>query len=137
MAKRPPTIPDSELEFAFARSSGPGGQNVNKVSSKAILRWNVATSKALPPEVRERVLAKYRKRVTGAGELIVSSQRFRDQGRNVTDALDKLRLMLIEAARRPKVRRPTSPTRAALARRIESKQARSRKKQMRRGVDAD
>ena len=130
-------IPLSEFQFTFVRSSGPGGQNVNKVSSKAVLRWPMLASKSLPTEVRARFLAKYGKRLTGEGELIVSSQRYRDQGRNISDALDKVRAMLAEVAVRPKTRRPTKPSRGAVERRIESKQARSRQKQMRRKVNDD
>ena len=128
------SIPDSELEFTFVRSSGPGGQNVNKVSSKAVLRWNVRGSKSLPSEVRSRFLAAYAARVTPEGDVIVSSQRYRDQGRNVAGALDKLRAMLAQAAAKPKRRRPTRPTRSAVERRIESKQQRSKRKQLRRDV---
>src|SRR5271168_3775823 len=87
-------IPLDEFEFTFARSSGPGGQNVNKVSSKALLRWPVAASPSLPAEVKERLLTRYRARITGAGELLVTSQRFRDQGRNIDDCLEKLRELL-------------------------------------------
>ena len=94
------------------RSSGPGGQNVNKVNSKAVLRWNVAASPSLPADVRERFLAIHRSRLTGEGELIVTSQRYRDQGRNVADALEKLRAMLDRGRRRPKTRRPTKPSAA-------------------------
>jgi ribosome-associated protein len=130
-------IPQSEFQFTFVRSSGPGGQNVNKVNSKAVLRWPILESKSLPADVRERFLARYRKRLTTEGELIISSQRYRDQGRNIADALDKLRAMLAEVATRPKTRRPTKPSRSAVARGVESKQARSRKKQMRRAVDED
>jgi ribosome-associated protein len=130
-------IPESEFQFTFVRSSGPGGQNVNKVNSKAVLRWRVVESPALPAEVRERFLAKYGKRLTAEGDLLISSQRYRDQGRNIADALDKLRAMLAEAATRPKRRRPTKPSRASVARRIESKQAKSRQKKMRRAVDDD
>ena len=130
-------IPESEFQFTFVRSSGPGGQNVNKVSSKAVLRWNVLESPSLPGDVRERFLAKHRKRLTTEGDLIISSQRYRDQGRNTADALEKLRVMLAEAATRPKTRRPTKPTRSSVTRRIESKQARSRTKQKRRVVDED
>ncbi len=127
-------IPDSELAWTFARSSGPGGQNVNKVSSKASLRWNVVASPSLPPDVRERFLARYGSRLTNEGELIVSSQRYRDQARNVDDATEKLRAMLTAVAAPPKARRATKPTRSSVKRRIESKQARSRAKQLRRPV---
>jgi len=128
-------IPDAEFQWSFVRSSGPGGQNVNKVSSKAVLRWQAAASPSLPPEVRARFLARYGSRLTTEGELVISSQRYRDQGRNVEDALEKLRGMIAEVARPPKRRRPTKPTKASVTRRLESKQARSRTKQGRRRVD--
>lgn len=127
-------IPESELQWSFARSSGPGGQNVNKVSSKAVLRWQVAESAALPDDVRQRFLSRFRSRLTGDGALIVTSQRYRDQPRNIDDAKDKLAAMIATVAVPPKKRKPTKPSRAAVARRLESKQARSRKKQLRRGV---
>jgi ribosome-associated protein len=130
-------IPADELQWAFARSSGPGGQNVNKVSSKAVLRWNMLASTALPPDVRERFLAKHASRLTTEGELIISSQRYRDQGRNIADAKEKLVEMLAGVATAPKKRRPTKPSRAAKARRIESKQATSKKKQLRSRVRED
>ena len=125
-------IPLREFRFQFARSSGPGGQRVNKVSTKAELRWNVARSPSLPEPVRQRLLAKQRRRMTSEGELIVTSQRFRDAGRNVADCLEKLRAMLEAAATAPKPRRPTKPTRASKERRLEAKQKLSQKKQLRR-----
>jgi ribosome-associated protein len=127
-------IPDAELQFTYVRSSGPGGQNVNKVSSKAVLRWRVITSAALPPEVRARFLARFKSRLTTEGDLLISSQRYRDQGRNIEDAREKLREMILAVAVPPKRRRPTKPTRSSVAKRIESKQARSKTKKMRRGV---
>ena len=130
-------IPDAELELTFVRSSGPGGQNVNKVSSKAVLRWRMLANTTLPPDVRERFLAKYRGRLTTEGDLLISSQRYRDQGRNIIDAKEKLAAMLTGVAVAPKKRRPTKPSRAAVARRIESKQATSKKKQMRGRVRED
>ena len=130
-------VPESEIEFTFVRSSGPGGQNVNKVNSKAVLRWGVSRSESLPVDVRARFLAKYKSRLTTAGDLIVSSQRYRDQGRNVADALDKLRAMLAAVASAPKKRMPTKPTRASVARRVKAKQVGARKKQLRRSVEHD
>src|ERR1700680_1144228 len=82
-------IPDGEFQWTFVRSGGPGGQNVNKVASRAVLRWNVAASLSLPDEVKARLRAQQRRRMTAGGELILSSQRFRDQGRNIQDCLEK------------------------------------------------
>jgi ribosome-associated protein len=125
-------IPASQLRFTFVRSSGPGGQNVNKVSSKAVLRFRVAESPSLPGDVRDRFLARYGSRVTAEGDVIVTSQRYRDQGRNVADALEKLRAMIASVAKPPTKRKPTKPSRAAVARRKASKQAQAQKKQRRR-----
>jgi len=125
-------IPLGEFEFTFARSSGPGGQNVNKVSSKAQLRWPVATSPSLSEALRQRFLAKYRRRITNEGDLLVTSQRYRDAGRNVADCLEKLRAMLLAVATPPKRRRPTKPTRASVRRRLDEKRKQSQKKQHRR-----
>lgn len=129
-------IPLREIRFSFARSSGPGGQNVNKVSSKAVLRWPVVASPSLPEDVRQRFLARHRRQVTGEGDLVITSQRFRDAGRNVADCLEKLRQMLRESAAAPRPRKPTRPTRASRQRRIAEKRIHSRKKQQRRaGTD--
>ena len=128
-------IPLDEFEFSYARSSGPGGQNVNKVNSKALLRWPVRTSPSLPEAVRQRFLSRYGNRVTTEGDLLISSQRFRDQGRNVEDCLEKLREMLMEAAVAPVRRKRTRPTRGSIQRRLESKRRKSEKKQGRREVD--
>lgn len=125
-------IPDDELHFSYVRASGPGGQNVNKVASKAVLRWSPAASAALPAEVRSRFLAKYATRLTTAGELIVTGQRFRDQQRNTADCLEKLRQMLLAASRKPLARRPTKPTRGSQRRRLDAKRLRSHKKRHRR-----
>ena len=125
-------IPLREFRFTFARSSGPGGQHVNKVNTKATLRWPVSSSRSLPEGVRRRFLARYRRRITSQGELVLTSQRFRDAGRNVADCLEKLRKMLAEVAVAPKRRKPTRPTAASVRRRLEEKRRRSRKKESRR-----
>lgn len=125
-------IPLSELAFTFVRSSGPGGQNVNKVNSKAVMRWDVRSSGSLPDDVRERFLARYARRLTGEGELLISSQRYRDQGRNQADCLEKLRDMLAEVATPPKRRRPTRPKRGDIERRLEAKKLEGSKKRSRR-----
>ena len=125
-------IPIRELSFTFSRSSGPGGQNVNKVNTKATLRWCVKRTRSLPEPVRKRLVARYGGRLTSNGELLVTSQRFRDQARNVADCLRKLRDMIASVAEAPKVRKPTRPTAAARAVRRRGKEAQSRKKQLRR-----
>jgi len=126
-------IPLREFEITFARSAGPGGQNVNKLNTKATLRWPVASSPSLPDDVRRRLMATYPRRITSAGDLLISSQRFRDAGRNVADCYEKLRAMLAAVAEPPKRRKPTRPTRASVRRRREQKQMQSRKKRLRRG----
>jgi ribosome-associated protein len=125
-------IPHSEFSFTFVRSSGPGGQNVNKVNSKAVLRWGVQASASLPGDVRERFLARFGRRLTVEGDLLIVSQRYRDQGRNVTDCLEKLRDMLAEIATPPKRRRPTRPRLGDIERRLESKKQGAAKKKSRR-----
>src|SRR5205807_4400823 len=118
------TIPDLEFDWSYARSGGPGGQNVNKVSSKAILRWAVRSSPSLPPHVKERLVALNRRRTTTDGDLIIASQRYRDQQRNRQDCLEKLADLIREAATLPKPRRATRPTRGSKARRLAAKKHR-------------
>ena len=105
------TIPREEFEFSYARSGGPGGQNVNKVNTKVTLRWPVESSPSLPPGIKERFLKQYARRITINGELVLSSQRYRDQIRNQSDCLEKLRQMVLEVAEPPKLRRPTRASR--------------------------
>ena len=128
-------VPLEEFSFTFARSSGPGGQNVNKVNSKALLRWPVAASPSLPAGVRERFLKSYASRITTEGELVMMSQRYRDQGRNVDDCLEKLREMLAAVAAAPVRRKRTKPSRASIERRLEAKRHKSSRKQSRRATE--
>jgi ribosome-associated protein len=130
-------IPLREFQFSFVRSSGPGGQNVNKVNTKAMLRWPIKKSTHISAAVRERFLIKYHRRVTADGDLIITSQRYRDQGRNVADCLAKLRDLLESVATPPKSRRPTKPTKASQRRRKHDKEARSRQKKLRRSPKMD
>ena len=130
-------IADDELQFTFVRSSGPGGQNVNKLNTKAVLRWAVRTSSSLPDQVRQRFLARFASRITGEGELLVTSQRFRDQRQNQRDCLEKLRQMLLEVATPPKRRKKTKPTKSSVARRRTQKSAHSKKKHQRRRPSLD
>jgi ribosome-associated protein len=127
-------IPDDEFEFTFTRSSGPGGQNVNKVSSKAQLRWQAARSPSLPEEVRARFLALFGSRLTGEGELLIASQRYRDQRRNMEDCLEKLRAMLREVAAAPRRRKPTRPKRSSIEKRLSDKKLQGARKRQRRGL---
>ncbi len=130
-------IPPNELAFEYACSGGPGGQNVNKVSSKAILRWKPGESPSLPPAVRQRFLLAYASRMTNTGEVLITSQRTRDQSRNASDCLEKLKAMILAVAVPPKPRRPTKPTKASIARRIASKSHRSDLKRGRREPGGD
>lgn len=125
-------IPMTEFDFSYARSGGPGGQNVNKVNTKAILHWPVASTESIPEDVRARFLTRYANRITQEGQLVISSQRYRDQGRNVEDCLEKLREMLTMVLKPPVVRRATKPSKAVKQRRMDVKRAIGQKKQQRR-----
>lgn len=129
------TIPSGELSISFARSGGSGGQNVNKVSSKVDLRWNVATSAALRDDDRAWLLQKLRSRLTGDGTLIVTSTRTRDQLKNRDDAEAKLALIVRAALDRPKARRPTKPSKASKRRRVADKRHQAGIKKARRIED--
>lgn len=132
VAELPFGIPERELDFSFARSSGPGGQNVNKTETKATLRWDVASSGALPADVRARFMRAFATRITNQGELVLSSQRHRDRLRNIDDCLEKLAAMLRQVATPRRKRRPTRPSRGAVERRITEKKRRSGAKRERR-----
>jgi ribosome-associated protein len=125
------TLDESELEITFVRSSGPGGQNVNKVATAAQLRFNVVESRSLPDDVRERLIAQAGSRLTREGVLIITARRFRTQERNRSDAVERLVAMIRAAAVPPKKRRRTRVPRAARARRVEAKRRRSATKRLR------
>ena len=125
------TIPGGELAIAFARSGGPGGQNVNKVSSKVDLRWNPTTSAALGADDRTWLLQKLRSKLTVDGELIVTSTLTRDQVKNRENALAKLALIVKAALDRPKPRKATKVSKGAKRRRVADKRHHAEKKQNR------
>jgi ribosome-associated protein len=127
-------IPQQEFVFTYSRSSGPGGQNVNKVNTKATLRWPVRQSPSLPDDVRQRFLECYRNRVTREGHFLLTSQRYRDAGRNMSDCLARLRQMLADVAESPTLRKRTRPTRASVHRRLGDKRRQAERKQRRRDL---
>ena len=126
-------IPDNEFTVTFARSGGKGGQNVNKTSTKAIVHWPVGKSKILSWEEKERVRAKLTNRINNSDELVVMSEEERSQPQNRDKVVARLRSLVAQALRVPRIRRPTRPTRASKRRRIESKKQRSEVKRGRRG----
>jgi ribosome-associated protein len=125
-------IAEDEFHWTFARSGGPGGQNVNKVASKVLLRWNVTASPGVPEAVKVRLRALYPGQITTEGDLLITSQRWRDQPRNREDCLEKLRGMLGRAAAVPRVRKPTRATRGSKERRLAAKKLQAARKQQRR-----
>jgi ribosome-associated protein len=131
------SVPEEEFAWSFARSGGPGGQNVNKVASKAVLRWDVGKTTSLPADVKARLRTQQANRITSQGVLILTSQQHRDQERNKQDCLEKLRSMVLQAAATPKKRRPTRPTRGSKERRIQAKKRRATLKSSRRNLPTD
>jgi len=127
------SIPDSELEESFIRSSGPGGQNVNKVSSAVQLRFNVLTSASLTDVAREALLRSGK--LTQARELIITAQRFREQERNRTDARERLVAIIREAATPKRVRRPTKVPKSSKRKRLDGKKHRAEIKRGRSKLD--
>ena len=127
-------LDDNELRFDFVRSGGPGGQNVNKVSTAAQLRFDVKGSANLKPGVRERIMKLAGQKMTRDGVLVIHANTYRSQEKNRDDAIRRLSDLIREASRVPKRRGKTKPTLASKTKRLESKKKRSRVKEMRRSV---
>lgn len=131
------SIPLSELTIEVARGGGPGGQNVNKVNSKVRIRFALTQSPSLPPEVKDRLIAKLSSKLTTEGEILVAANEYRDQPRNREAAIERLRRMLSDALFVEKARRATKPTRGSVERRIKARKHRSSIKDMRRRPNDD
>ena len=128
------TIGDDEIRLEFVRSSGPGGQNVNKVATAAQLRFDIPSSSSLPEDVKRRLVRLAGHRINTQGELVIDARRFRSQTRNRKDAEKRLAELIRRAAAGPKRRRKTKPTAASKRRRLEQKRRRSETKRLRRDV---
>jgi ribosome-associated protein len=130
-------LADDEIRLNFVRASGPGGQNVNKVSTAVELRFNAAGSTAFSDETRERLFHLAGRRLTREGEIVLFADRFRTQERNRQDAIDRLVEMIRRAAHRPAIRKATKPTLASKKRRLDTKKQRGKIKAMRRPTATD
>ena len=126
------TIVGSELQFSFVHSAGPGGQNVNKRCSKAVLHWDVRQSGSLPDDVKQRFTDRYARRINRQGYFVLSSDRHREQARNVADCGRKLRELVLTVLKPPRPRIKTRPSQASAERRLRQKKQRSQQKQTRR-----
>jgi ribosome-associated protein len=130
------SIPANEIEINAVRASGPGGQNVNKVSSAIHLRFDIGAS-SLPENIREKLLKLRDRRINRDGIIVIKAQRYRDQDKNRKDALDRLQAMILKALHQPKKRVPTRPGKAAKRRRLDEKARRGKLKVLRGKVRGD
>ena len=125
-------IDEKEIKEQFIRSSGPGGQNVNKVATAVQLRFNVHHNRSLPADVRKRLMRLAGNRITEQGDLIIEARRFRTQERNRQDARERLAALIRNSTIKPKIRRKTKPSASSIKRRLEEKQRRGKLKRLRR-----
>jgi ribosome-associated protein len=131
------SIDKKEISLEFVKSSGPGGQKVNKASSAVQLRFDVANSPSLPEAVRQRLTKLAGSRINESGVLIIDARRFRTQTQNRQDAIDRLVDLIREASKKPKSRKKTRPSKAAKERRLANKHRQSEKKRTRRQISRD
>ena len=125
------TIPDEELKEEFFLSSGAGGQHVNKVATAVRLRYNLLESQVLPADLKERLLARLRARLTGEGEILIEARRSRNREKNRVDAAERLKKLILDQLHPPKKRRPTKPTLNSVKRRVETKKKHGINKKLR------
>ena len=125
------SLDEAELEESFLSGSGPGGQNVNKVATAVQLRFDAAASPSLPEPVKERLRRLAGRRMTEAGVIVITANRFRTQERNRADAQERLVELIAQASHAPKPRRPTRPTLASKRRRLDTKRRRAEVKSLR------
>lgn len=130
-------IPLDEIEFTAVRSSGPGGQNVNKVASAIHLRFDIAANRTLPETARRRLLALDDRRISSAGVIVIKAQEYRNQARNRDAALSRLTELVLDALAEQKTRIPTKPRREVIRRRLDEKRRRGQLKRERRKFDDD
>jgi ribosome-associated protein len=128
-------VPLREIAFRFVRSSGPGGQNVNRVASKAVMRWNVRTSPSIAEDIRARFVARFASRITAEGDLLLGCDRHRERERNREDCLERLSRMLASVVAPPRPRRKSRAPRSVAGRRLHDKRTRAETKRRRRQVD--
>lgn len=127
-------VPAVELDFTYSRSSGAGGQNVNKVNTKVTMAWNIKKNTSFSKAHKERFTKKYSRRISEDGVIVIQSQRYRSQARNIADCIEKLNEMLEDTAKAPKYRVATRPTRSSVERRIKTKKSKSDTKKTRQKV---
>lgn len=130
-------LDEAELIWSFVHSSGPGGQNVNKVSSAVQLRFDIAHSRSIPQDIHQRLIALAGNRATQDGVLVLKGNRFRTQEKNKQDVLERLAQLIRQAAAKPKPRRRTRPPVSAKRRRLDSKRRQSKLKSLRRRITHD